>query len=182
MAIAMVAMLAFGGTYAYFTSATTESLSGDIHTATVNLTKDGTALTLSGHVKELLPSETVTTTATFNDGSTRGTWVLFKIDDEALVEAAFTVSAMKVDGVALEETTDGSGVFYYENSQASDDEQIGDVVKKDTISVVVEILFKADAGNTYQDQTYSVTISACSIQHQGFANAEAARAQSAFKD
>ena len=177
MAIAMVAMLAFGGTYAYFTATAGAGLEGTVHTAEVKLTTAADSVTFTGHAAEFLPSETLSATVTYSDASTRGTWVFFKLSDE--MPDVFTISGIKVGSENATETSNGSGIYYYENSQT--DAANGDKVKSASLVVSFTIEFAASADDTYQNKTYTITLEACSVQHEGLATATLALAQSAFK-
>ena len=59
MAVAMVAMLAFGGTFAYFT-ATADTKSGSTKTGVITLSTDNTTITISK--QNILPHEALLTT------------------------------------------------------------------------------------------------------------------------
>ena len=59
MAVAMVAMLAFGGTFAYFT-ATADTKSGSTKTGVITLSTDNTTITISK--QDILPHEALLTT------------------------------------------------------------------------------------------------------------------------
>ena len=94
MAIAMVAMMAFGGTYAYF-SAKAEASSGNVTTARIHLTKNAVATiknTTAVSGTELLQAESDIVVTVDN---TTDTWVV----------VAFSVS---VDGVAASKNKTGS--------------------------------------------------------------------------
>ena len=79
MAIAMVAMLAFGGTYAYFTANATVN-AGNVMTATVQLTGASTAeLTVDTKIvpgQEIVADEAISAT----NGSDVAVWVFAKIE------------------------------------------------------------------------------------------------------
>ena len=178
----MVAMLAFGGTFAYFT-AKTEGKSGTFHTGTIALTTAAESVTLTGHTKALLPSEKVTAEITYSDGSDRGTYVFFKVDTSALTTDKFELTAVKLNGVALEKCTTEAykDVYYYLNSQADTDAAKGDKVIATELKVTFEVTYKATVGNEDMGKDYSLSVQACSIQHEGFNTQEEAVAQSGFK-
>ena len=187
MAIAMVAMLAFGGTYAYFTATAGTGKQGSFHTAKVELTTEATAVEFaaSENFMALLPSETLTATIDYADSSTRGTWVFFRLSES--MPSEFTLSAVFVNGTQAQ-TTSEAGVYAFENSTAGTEEgDPTDVVASAELTVTFTITFSADAGNTtvdsgnatLQDQDFVVTIEACSVQHKNLEK-EAALAESAF--
>ena len=74
MAIAMIAMLAFGGTYAYFTASATANLDeAKITTATIKLGANGKAK-LSSTQELIVPKDEITLEATVNNGSDEEIW------------------------------------------------------------------------------------------------------------
>ena len=183
----MVAMLAFGGTFAYFT-ANAGNKSGTITTGKIKLTTTAESVTLTGNTKALLPGEKVKSTITYADGSDRGTWVFFKIDTAALPADQFELTEVKIGGetVAKSTETNYTDVYVYENSQANtgaDKDTRSDVVKSAELVVTFTVTFLAKTPNGDNDanmsKTYSLTISACSVQHAGL-DQKAALAASAF--
>ena len=100
MAIAMVAMLAFGGTYAYFT-ATANELTGSANTGTIRLSAGETA-TVSK--ENILPYEAFTVSAEYTDLSNRGNYIFFTIT-QPTVEGV-TINVTDVEGAEQLMTTD----------------------------------------------------------------------------
>ncbi len=184
----MVAMLAFGGTFAYFT-ANAGNKSGSIKTGTIKLTSEATAITLTGNTSALLPGESVSSSVTYKDESDRGTYVFFKIDTTSLPADQFELTEVKIGSETLTKSTetDYTDVYVYENSQANtgaDKETRSDVVKSAELVVSFKVTFKAETPNGTDDanmgKTYTVTISSCSVQHAELTVAQALAA-SAFK-
>ena len=175
MAIAMVAMLAFGGTYAYFT-AEAESQAANATLAEIFLKNgnDGT-ITISDN---LLPTEEVTADVTYTDESTRGTWVFFEITGET---ADFKITKVELVGESsnteLSEETEGSGVYFYKNGTEAD-------TASETIKIRLTVKYTGsahsvegtDSTNT-MGSTIELGIAASSIQIKGFDNAADAWAE-----
>lgn len=60
MAVVMVAMLAFGGTYAYFTATATKKSTGEFTTGSIKLEANGDATFITG-LKDVVPGDKLTT-------------------------------------------------------------------------------------------------------------------------
>ncbi|MBE5741619.1 MAG: hypothetical protein E7351_03750 [Clostridiales bacterium] len=118
MAIAMVAMLAFGGTYAYFTATATAQESGTVTLGTVKLTSSA-ATTFITDVTAM-PGDTIleggVTLSVDGSTATTGDWVAVKVT----VGGTATANLITVDlGEDWEETSDGSGIYVY-NTKVTD--------------------------------------------------------------
>ena len=104
----MVAMLAFGGTFAYFT-ATAGTKSGSTQTGVITLSTDNTTITISK--QNILPHEALLTTA-------EATAITYDTTDATRAQVAFftfTVEIEKgdapVEGATLIITTPSTGAF-----------------------------------------------------------------------
>ena len=108
MAIAMIAMLAFGGTYALFTANATKVTSGPVTTATIKLDGD-TAASLSITGDKLLPGDTVTLAASVTNNSDEKIYAFlaYKLDDASNGTLALTPSGWTKYDAA-------EGVYYKE--------------------------------------------------------------------
>ena len=183
----MVAMLAFGGTFAYFTAKTTDKQSGDITTGLISL-KAGDTVTMEGNTNALLPKESITAKLEYTDSSTRGTWIVIEAtaDKSKLGEnAKLTLTDITLSETGLTaakyKNESGNVIFVIENSDKAE----MDLVKaaKFTASVVAE--YDATEENldgktatelTYMGKIFTITFKAQSIQHSGCNDAATALA------
>ena len=131
MAIAMVAMLAFGGTYAYFTSSTAAATSDAVKTATIML-QNNAAVTLSTTADEILPGEKVSMSATITDASTRDSYVFVNVKLTG-VPATATLTLSDPEGWTKYENADEGTTVYYK-----------EITAKDTVSLESEGTFVAE--------------------------------------
>ena len=95
MAIAMVAMLAFGGTYAYFTDTATGSTTNSVLTGTVDLGASATVtLAIQDDETLLLPGDTLTMTANVDNTSDVAIWafVVFDLTGDTLPDGTLTMT------------------------------------------------------------------------------------------
>ena len=140
MAILMVAMLAFGGTYAYFTSSVTEGLGGTTYAGKISLSASGDAFSNTSLVNNVLPSEPL-----FNTGA-------LEINDTLSNRASYvfisvTIKARKVwvaqtdeDGNTTNtETKDANSIFEKEFSYTD---------KLDLTDVDADITITSDKNTT----------------------------------
>ena len=131
MGIVMVAMLAFGGTFAYFTATSTTKTSDAITTAKVVLGADTTATLSITETRNLLPKDEVTLSATVSNTSDVDTWVFvqIKLDTSAITaESAslnFSDSLKGTDGTTWTPITkDGYSGLYYMTVTATTDVEL----------------------------------------------------------
>ncbi len=144
MGIVMVAMLAFGGTFAYFTAKTSE-VKGSFTTGKISIS-DG-AVTVAK--KELvLPTETVISKVSFKNNSDRGAYLFVKVSatygaDEKTATTAVPSDVLnvtpkgtwtKVEGVAGVE-----GVYSMQTTDAAP--QTGDIDVCDAITFNADVLY-----------------------------------------
>ena len=108
MAVAMVAMLAFGGTFAYFT-ATADTKSGSTKTGVITLSTNNTTITISK--QDILPHEALLTTEEAKD-------ITYDTTNATRAQVAFftfTVEIKKdntpVEGASLIITPPSTGAF-----------------------------------------------------------------------
>ena len=108
MAIAMVAMLAFGGTYAYFTSSVSGLASGDAKAAKISLAATGDTFKQTTLSQKILPTEYLfggtgdaAATLTIQDTSNRASYVFVKFE----VKAYKLVANVKTGGVDSDSDT-----------------------------------------------------------------------------
>ena len=162
MGIVMVAMLAFGGTFAYFT-AKASNVSGTVTTAQIHLTSKEQTFTMTGNYQNLLPKETVSATANLVNDSTRDSYVFVELTYGS-VEGAFTLTGVTTttDGVTWAKVGTEGNVYAA---------KVGSAVKD--LVVTASFSFEADAEwrqeGTRPDAmaaSIEVTIAAGSIQAQ----------------
>ena len=125
MAIAMVAMLAFGGTYAYFTASTNSLSEGTITTGKIQLTTNATTV-FTTDVTNLFPGD--------------------KVFDEGL--SLSTAQSTGASYVAIQVTTEGSLVgitIDVDGKPIADDENVKWVKISDSEGVAVYVLAKSEA-------------------------------------
>ena len=115
MAIVMVAMLAFGGTYAYFT-ATATARTASITTGYVKLSSDAAFAVTAENV---MPGDKVSVgtglTLTVDTTDDEGEWVAVKVTIEG---AALGIDATSI-GSGWTETAEGSNIFVYNSKVAN---------------------------------------------------------------
>ena len=113
MAIAMVAMLAFGGTYAYFT-ATAGEMSDSVTTGIIKLDNNTVALSAVNVVsgEELLSGDDDKIVVT-NSGSTRGYWVFvtFNVEIEGVTGAVVATDKADFDTKVAAVENDGKDIY-----------------------------------------------------------------------
>ena len=162
MAIAMVAMLAFGGTYAYFT-ATANATGGKVtaKTLTIGGQAEGTTVTLGADSK-IVPGQTIEITELDNLTAAGDTVAAFRIklelgkvyqsngttefSDENL-STYVKVEMLNAEGTDKDSNwIDGGDGYLYYNTITDGDTfaKLGDKVGKMNVSL------SADAGNAYQ--------------------------------
>ncbi len=184
MGIVMVAMLAFGGTFAYFTATTTDKSSGDITTGYISL-KAGDTVTMTGNTSALLPKETITAKLEYTDSSTRGTWIV--IEATADQTKLGTGATLTLSDIALTETgltaakytKDGSIIFVIENSDKAADDKVTSAKVTASVTATYDATEENKDGQAASalnnmGKTFSITFKAKSVQHLGNANAAAA--------
>lgn len=177
MAVIMVAMLAFGGTFAYFTATATEKTSGEITTGYVRLESDATFVASTTHV---IPGTTIidgpVTVTPSQDGTGSYIALRFIVEIKKQGEDAFTVAtddnAFNFDEVVAKgwfrDTTNnmfirGSAANTYTEVSAADPIQFttGDLIFD------IDDNWIEDQGQSelnYMNATIKVTIRAASIQ------------------
>ena len=181
MAIAMVAMLAFGGTYAFFTASTANNYTAKTTTAKVYLsTEETTAVNFDN--QNLLPTETATATVEYTDGSNRATYVFFSIDtawktplvgSPAPVE--IKIKTITLNGTELEDTDKVGDYYCYANGA---DPEGSVAVSELVVVVTVEMTGTANSvdgvdASKAMDNEFTVTFIAKSIQQKGLTKEEA---------
>ena len=183
MAIAMVAMLAFGGTYAYF-SATANGVSAKAETGAIKLS---TAVTETIVMKQnMLPGESTSATVEYTDGSTRASYVFFKLGEckwttalaaDSDIEA--TITGITLNGTKLETRLD-DGTYYYANGVDENGAVKTAPTSKLTVVVSISLNGNATSVNGAEDSdkamnnSFTVSIEASAIQQEGYASAQEA--------
>ena len=174
----MVAMLAFGGTFAYFT-ATANTKSGSTQTGVITLSTDNTTITISK--QNILPHEALLTTQDAKD-------ITYDTADATRAQVAFftfTVEIKKdntpVEGASLIITTPNTGAFEnavvmttgegIENSDTAKTVAILIPAATESIDMTgLKVSFDANANSNngaipeLMDATITITIEAESIQ------------------
>ena len=169
MAIVMVAMLAFGGTYAYFSAVTSEGQAGSVTAATIAITnkKETATATITGSHATILPKETFTVTATVSDASDREAYIFAKIeisngnatlDEDATIEGWTELEA---------------GVYYMTGTGSADDYDFAATLVYDATAQSVD---GTDSSNTMGEEI-TVTVTFSAIQTVGFDGAAEAYAE-----
>ena len=189
MGIVMVAMLAFGGTFAYFTAKANPLASEAITTGLISL-KAGDKVTLEGNTGALLPKESITAKLSYTDDSTRGTWIV--IEASADIDNIGAGASLKLTDITFDaasgltakkytKAADNRTVFVIKNSQ--DSATNGDAVLKNsfTASVIAEydateenVDGKTAAELTNMGKTFTITFKAQSVQFSGHTDEMAA--------
>ena len=183
----MVAMLAFGGTFAYFT-ATANNATGTAKTALIKLTNKTETLTV---VKDnALPGETIfKEDIALEDGSTRDTYVYAKVTVTFGGTAVALTDATKVvitigDGVKWTALTgENAGVYTYSQTVGAElklpvEVKLAEGLKENYVQGT-----STDDGMQYMNKEVKVTIQFASVQQGGgVASAEAGLAQVTFAD
>ena len=179
MAIALIALLAFGGTYAYFT-ATSADKTGTITTGKISL-KSGTVTSLD---KEgVMPGEELFKAVSFSNESTGNSYVFVKIDikagDTDLKDYITVTTAEGWTKYAAE----SNGTVYWKEVDAISAEAAEDV------AFCTGVVFSKDATTNYHEgafdskgtdlmgKEFTVTIQAKAIQKSGFTSETEAYAQ-----
>ena len=185
MAIAMVAMLAFGGTYAYFTSEAAGIASGT-ETVMARIELDATNDTLSAEslVDNVLPGEPIfASNAKFGikDSSNRASHIFIVIsakinkatghteagvanawdsEDEILALTGTVASSVGT----INPLSGKTGVYYITTTEGTD----GTVGSTFDISGIQALLDLNTYGNPYQQAKITLTVTVKSIQTVGF--------------
>lgn len=145
MAVAMVAMLAFGGTFAYFTAtATTES--SNFTTGSVKLSADAT---YTATATEVVPGDIIVTGASVTP-TTVGTdsYLAVKVvveSNKGTVEDLLTVTFATTDGVWIESTSvENVYVYCATGGSSATDPTPKSVVTGTKVDVIKSVIFNAD--------------------------------------
>ena len=178
MAVIMVAMLAFGGTFAYFTATATEKSSGDITTGYVKLESDATFVAAATHV---IPGTTIidgpVTVTPSQDGTGSYIALRFIVEIKKHGEAEFTVAtddnAFNFDEVvnAGKWFRDNTNNMFIYGSAANTYTEVstGDAIQFTTDDLIFDVDDNMIEGQdqselNYMNATIKVTIRAASIQ------------------
>ncbi|MBQ9795513.1 MAG: hypothetical protein IJW36_00940 [Clostridia bacterium] len=182
----MIAMLAFGGTYAYFTATATDGV-GTVSTAVIAIANDGTENLTMSVTENLLPYQEVTATLKLDNTSTVETWVFIELDYSVKTQTTAgdmdenTSFVLKSQGGVTGTGTTWTLVDGETNVYASNV-----AVEANTdLTAVLTFVFNADVNNVEaagvpeMGATYEISVSASAIQNIGsngsaFADAEAA--------
>ena len=181
MAIVMVAMLAFGGTYAYFSDKTGDLAGTDFKAGKIVLNETGTKFVTENVVRNnLLPSEKLFgddgTTITIQDDSNREAYIFVTFDitmtkdsataDDSLFTVAglsgttaYTVTAGSAQAGTLKQLGT-SDVYYIETTEAA--------AGSTYVISGLNATFDKDAGNEWQEADIKITVEVKIIQQAGF--------------
>ena len=169
----MVAMLAFGGTYAYFTS-TAKGLEGTVHTGYVKLTNTATSVVLASNV---LPGDSLLTgdlTYKVETTDELGNYVAIKVELTTGDDDKDT--ALKLSDLVLSNTTWnslGGGIYYTKDpvaNNASATVTAADLKLPTTVYDNWDSTIQSPAAeNGLMDIDITVTITARSIQASNIA-------------
>ncbi|MBR6778926.1 MAG: SipW-dependent-type signal peptide-containing protein [Clostridia bacterium] len=205
MAIAMVALMAFGGTYAYFTATTDKKSVTGLSTGTVHLTASAIAASPDAATIEnnkVVPGQKVAGRVTIANASDVSTYVFVKIvaqlegvdasnqvtDEDDLAEGKYMLDF--ADGVAgsgevaktLTQYNDGSkdiaGVYYFETAPADANK---------TLAIYESVTFKAIStsteatAGTLMGKTLTLTFATVAIQKATFDTVQDAYAEVSAK-
>ena len=169
----MVAMLAFGGTYAYFTATAGEAMSGDFTTATVQL-GNNTMFTFTDDKvvsgQKIVEDGTVTVT----NKSNVATYIFIKFSADFENQVGNQVDSyaemvadgdyyLAIDGVEGNGwTKHTTGVYYREAAAAKSGEETFDVCK--SVVFFGKSASSASAAGTLMNQKFVVSIESASVQ------------------
>ena len=176
MAIAMVAMLAFGGTYAYFTANAGTAKTASTTLGKIALDADSTVLATTSLVQNVLPSEKVFgedgTTLTIKDESNRASFIFITVSAtvaKAKAEGGYdTATAVDLTGTdSLHVPTGATNVYYILTTEGSG----GTVGTAITISGL-NIEIPAAWDNSYMLAKIDISFTVTSVQAAGFVDAE----------
>ncbi len=189
MSIAMVAMLAFGGTFAYFT-AQAQKATGTVTTAVIELVNDNNTLTLTNAAGLLPYQESETTVTLKNTNTTVDTWIFLDL-----------TYALKTAGTTTDSSDTDTGVFAIKSVTADNSVTFSALTVSgktvygstavvpssvDTLKVTITFTYNATANNVNgagqkeMGASYEVTIDASSIQNVSSAGTAFANAQAAW--
>ena len=186
MAIAMVAMLAFGGTYAYFTSSAS-GLGGTAYAAKIKLSASGDSFTQVSTLTKVLPTEKLFAaedTLTITDESNRASYIFVSVKVEAFKKTGEGTYSATADSTSTLDLSDGiaisggktfasvsTGVYGFLTTDKENDSAYTGA----TFAITgLEAEIPVEWGNEYQEAKIVVTITVDSIQAQGFVDAAAA--------
>ena len=145
MAVAMVAMLAFGGTFAYFTATATKE-SSDFTTGRVQLSADATYTTTA---TEVVPGDIIVTGASVTP-TTVGTdsYLAVKVvvtSDQGTVADLLTVTFATTNGVWIKSTTvENVYVYCTTGDSSAADATPKSVATATKVDVIKSVIFDAD--------------------------------------
>ncbi len=199
MAVVMVALLAFGGTYAYFT-ATANPDTGSVQTGKVALvdSTDTNSKLQKVMTKSVLPGEEVLKAATFalsNQGTTVRSYAFVEIEalvnDTVLYAKTGDSTGVKIVSVSVAGSDwqqHAEGVYYYVSDAATDANKLPTLTITVEFSDAVQANNDQTAGekhNLYEDQTCSkaytgkimdvpvvINLNSFSIQESGYTTAD----------
>jgi len=171
MAIVMVAMLAFGGTYAYFTAT-----AGEARTATTNLGKialDGTATKLTAtSTTNALPGENIFSEdakLTISDKSNRASYIFIEVSATVTKKGASTSEAFNLEGLDTLDTVTEEGKTVYVITTTEGE---GGTAGTDIEITGINGQLPSTWNNEYQEATVTVSFTVKSIQTVGFDDAQ----------
>ncbi len=168
----MVAMLAFGGTYAYFSAFADEAGTGSFTTGTVVLSIGDAANVTRADV---MPGDTITTAGTVKSTATRGAYVGLTLTPDTTAIPADYISVKFVDGASggkwvPMQTTDKSVTYYVwagtgatatpAGETGEDEDSYAEVV----LDFQVKVTLTWETPDAYQNKTISYIMKAYSIQ------------------
>ena len=160
MAIAMVAMLAFGGTYAYFTASSGGSLAEPV---TLGLIAHNSEVTVAETVKDKLPTETFDITLTITDTSNRESFIFIDLTESLHAKANHEEDCTDCKGtvsiVDVELATNANGTLKTHEIDADNSiYYIDATTAAGTYTLTVTIEISADTNNCYQEGTVQLTV------------------------
>ena len=196
LSLVLVALLAFGGTYAYFTASV--EASGSVTTGTLSLNNKTAEVTLTLTDTKIVPNETIDLTSELAEITLEGNTVsalritLGDVEITDSEDAPFTdtegyVKLSLTDSNTtkvwkLNEEDDEDKAYYYTNLVVGTANTVDSLTSievdslEDVLSnVAVGISLDKKAGNTYQNLTVSFTIKIEAVQaeyHEGFSYTE----------
>lgn len=114
MAVMLVALLAFGGTYAYFTATTKDVTSSGIKTGYIKLSSSGSFAATTGVLPgdQLLTEGGIKVTPTFT--GSEGEFVAFRVVINGGTAGSLTVTT----AAGWTETSENSGIYVYGNASS----------------------------------------------------------------
>ena len=198
MAIAMIALLAFGGTYAYFTASSNAQADTTTQTGKIALTATGDIFTAT-LTEKVLPGERLfgegEKTVAIKDSSNRRSYIFIQLSVKAykatnttqakadhVFSSDLTGTDFAFEGATLAAVPGHPGVYYFVTTAENTDTQAVAADETYTLSGAgVNVQIPTAWANDMQDATIKVEIKVQSIQYATFGDNKAQEAYEAIE-